>query len=105
MLAEDLVARFPRLYHMAEDGSWPSIQRHGLLSTRALLDLFEVDEGERERHYSHHRPESVAIHHPKIGTAVVRDQKPMDDKGLIRSLTDGITPRQWYETLNDRVFF
>jgi hypothetical protein len=105
MRAEDLTAQFPRLYHMAEDGSWPSIQTHGLLSTKALLDLFEVGDVERERVYSHHRPESVTIRHQEYGVAVVRDQKPMDDKGLIRSLGDGINPRQWYEMLNDRVFF
>ena len=29
----DLIATYPRLFHMAEDGSWLSIERHGLLST------------------------------------------------------------------------
>jgi len=90
---------------MAGDGIWPSIKRHGLLSTRALLDLFELSGKERERLYSHHRPESVAIEHAHIGTAVIRDQKPMDDKGLVRSLTGGMSPRDWYEKLNDKVFF
>ena len=28
----------PRLYHMTSDGAWPPIQRHGLLSTAAILD-------------------------------------------------------------------
>jgi hypothetical protein len=46
----ELIARYPRLYHMAEDGSWPSIQAHGLLSTRAMLDHFEVTPDER-RHF------------------------------------------------------
>jgi uncharacterized protein DUF7002 len=39
----ELVETCPRLFHMAEPGSWAGIQRHGLLSTSALLDLFEVD--------------------------------------------------------------
>jgi hypothetical protein len=44
-----LLARFyPRLFHMSHSGSWPSIQQHGLLSTTALLDLFEVKGKERE---------------------------------------------------------
>jgi hypothetical protein len=37
-----LVHRFPRVYHMAEPGSFDSLCRTGLLSTSALLDLFEV---------------------------------------------------------------
>src|SRR2546429_180882 len=45
---DQLVAHFPRLYHMAEAGSWPSVEQHGLLSTSALLDLFEVT-GEKRR--------------------------------------------------------
>ena len=38
MDAAGLASMYPRLYHMAEEGSWPSIRRHGLLSTSALLD-------------------------------------------------------------------
>ena len=38
----NITALYPPLYHMAAEGSWPSIQRHGLLSTSALLDLYEV---------------------------------------------------------------
>ena len=45
---EYLAQRWPRLYHMAEAGSWESVKRHGLLSTTALLDLFEVS-GDRTR--------------------------------------------------------
>lgn len=100
-----LVERFPRLYHMAERGSWPSIRRHGLLSTSALLDLYEVTGAERARLERAHRPESVELVHPKLGRAVIRDQKPMDDQGLRRALTDGLTPEDWYRILNAKVFF
>jgi hypothetical protein len=99
------VARFPRLYHMAEQGSWPSIQRHGLLSTSALLDLFEIQGMDRVQLECRRRPDSVVLTHPTHGTAVVRDQKPMDDKGLQRALRDGLTPEIWYKTLNEKVFF
>jgi hypothetical protein len=27
---DELIECYPRLYHMAEDGSWPGITRHGL---------------------------------------------------------------------------
>jgi hypothetical protein len=50
---EELVSIYPRLWHMAEDGSWPSIADNGLLSTSALLDLYGVSGKSRAR--SRHR--------------------------------------------------
>lgn len=102
---EVLAARFPRLYHMAQAGSWPGIQRNGLLSTNALLDLFEVQGEAREALVARHRAESVPIRHPLRGEAVIRDQKPMSDGGLLRALGDGLTPAEWYRLLNEKVFF
>jgi hypothetical protein len=95
---------YPRLYHMAQAGSWHSIQRLGLLSTTALLDLFEINGKSRMRIESQHRPECVDITHPKHGTATIRDQKPMSEKALQKCLR-GTTPQEWYELLNRRVFF
>jgi hypothetical protein len=89
---------------MADHEAWPSVQRHGLLSTSALLDLFEKNGPERERLEAAHRPQSVYIQHPVHGRAVIRDQKPMSDNGLRRCLT-GATPREWYLILNAKVFF
>ena len=104
MSPEEFCEKYPRLYHMAESNSWDSIQRHGLLSTTALLDLFEVTGKERVRLESEHRPKSVSICHSKYGNAIIRDQKPMSDAGLHRCL-EGMTPTQWYECLNRKVFF
>ena len=101
---EELARRYPLLYHMAEAGTWDSIRQHGLLSTSGLLDLFEITGAEREQVESQRRPESVTISHPKHGTAVIRDQKPMREAAIASCLTD-VTPRQWYEILNRRVFF
>jgi hypothetical protein len=47
LIPERLASRYPVLFHMAEDGSWESIRERGLLSTSALLDLFEVEAEER----------------------------------------------------------
>jgi hypothetical protein len=102
---DELCARFPLLYHMAQLGSWPSIQAHGLLSTSALLDLFEVRGDERYRIESSHRPDSVTIRHPMHGSAVIRDQKPMSDRSLQKALAGGLKPADWYRDLNSRVFF
>jgi len=90
---------------MAAEGSWLGIARHGLRSTTALLDLFEVRGRRRAELEMQHRPECVTIRHPRHGEAVLRDQKPMSDSGLKRSLTDGLTPADWYRILNRKVFF
>jgi hypothetical protein len=104
--ADELSGRFPLLYHMAQLGSWLSVERHGLLSTTALLDLFEKRGDERFRIESCHRPESIPICHPVHGRAVIRDQKPMSDRSLRRALLgSGLEPAGWYRELNSRVFF
>ena len=45
-----------------------------------------------------------AVGHPEHGRALIRDNKPMQETVLERCLT-GMTAREWYETLNRRVFF
>ena len=101
---DEMISYYPRLYHMAEPDTWASIKRHGLLSTSALLTLFEIDGRCRAAIESAHRPNSVNIAHPKYGMAVVRDQLPMRESDLLKCL-QGMTPRDWYRTLNQRVFF
>ena len=90
---------------MAERGSWPSIQQHGLLSTSALLDLFAVPEPNRSSIERAHRAGCVRLQHPSHGCVAIRDQKPMSDAALRRCLQDGMTPVDWYCLLNSRVFF
>lgn len=85
---------------MAESGSWGKIQDHGLLSTTALLDLFEVAEPQRSRLESEWRQESVSI----APGVVIRDQKPMPPHALSTVLED-MTPQEWYKLLNRKTFF
>ena len=101
----ELLHHCPTLYHMAERGSWPSIQRHGLLSTSALLDRCAITGVERFAIESMRRPDKVPISGTGFGHAVIRDQKPMDESGLTRCLEDGLTPQDWYRLLNGKVFF
>ena len=95
----------PTLYHMAERNTWPSIQEHGLMSTSALLDRYGIAGAERDAIEAARRPASVSLERESYGRAVVRDQFPMDDKGLTRCLQDGLTPPDWYRLLNAKVFF
>lgn len=89
---------------MAELDSWRSIKKHGLLSTAALLDLFEVRGDERIKLESRWRPRSVTIHHRVHGTAVIRDQRPMPENELTQVLV-GVQPGEWYKLINGKVFF
>jgi hypothetical protein len=80
------------------------IQKHGLLSSSKLVELFEVPEPRRTQLLSAQRKESEILSHPTHGTATLRDQKPLSAKNLDRCLHD-CDPASWYRILNDRVFF
>ncbi len=102
---DELQRDCPTLYHMAERGSWPSIRRHGLLSTSALLDLHGIRGAERDRLEARRRPDAVLVQGPGLEPATIRDQGPMDDPSLRRCLDPGLEPSDWYRLLNGRVFF
>ncbi len=95
---------YPRLYHMAEENTWESIKKYGLLSTTALLDLYGINEILRNSIESEHRPESVKIVSEIYGSAIIRDQKPLRESSLKDCLID-LTPKEWFKMLNNRVFF
>jgi hypothetical protein len=101
---ERLVELYPRVYHMAEDGTWGSIRRRGLLSTSALLDLYGMNGTERFAIESQQRPQPIRMEHAVYGPAVVRDQKVLRENPL-RDCLIGMTPQDWYELLNGKVFF
>lgn len=102
---DELITNCPSLYHMAERGSWKAIQKDGLLSTTALMDLYGVAEPGRTQIEKTHRPKSIVISAPGLAGAVVRDQIPMSDTGLRKALPDHLKPSDWYELLNSKVFF
>ena len=98
------VQRYPCLYHLAEEGTWESIRERGLLSTTALLDLYQKNGKERFLIESQYRSDSIVIEHPIHGRAVIPDQKPMVET-VLRKCLFNMTPRDWYELLNRKVFF
>ncbi|MFH1674682.1 MAG: hypothetical protein ABIF87_14835 [Pseudomonadota bacterium] len=94
---------------MAEKRNWDSVRKHGLLSTTALLDLFEYKGRDRFEIESQLRLREYCITHPAHGVAFIRDQDPMRDRpgdgvSLEKCLVD-VTPQQWFEILNRRTFF
>ncbi len=102
---ERIAELHPVLYHMAEFGTWDSIQKYGLLSTSALLDLFGKVGTEREQIESCRRKISIPISDTTHGKVVIRDQRPMSDSKLAKCLRGGLTPTDWYRILNGKVFF
>lgn len=105
MNLEKLIELYPRVYHMAERGTWGSIQQRGLMSTTAVLDHLEVADGDRARFESEHRSQKMDVRADHPSNIVLRDQKPMPEGRLLQALMNGTTPRQWYELINDKVFF
>jgi hypothetical protein len=88
------------IYHLAEAANWPSIQRHGLLSTSTLLDVIALPKDERERYEQQRRSD-----HTKLPSGIqIRDQKPLPAQALVRCLV-GLAPSEWYQLLNRKVFF
>jgi hypothetical protein len=88
---------------MADNSAWPSIESHGLLSTRALVDLYDPAPAVRTAILQRARRTSIPLDHPVLGRAVVRDQGPL--KFLDQCLTPGTTPQEYLDALNGRVFF
>lgn len=105
MNPDDFSRKFPLAFHMAEPGSWPNIRRLGLLSTRALLDLFEITGEQRTDIEGRRRPASVVLEHPTHGRVVLRDQIPLNERKLAGCLSDGTTVTEWLQLLNGYVFF
>lgn len=105
MSPDDLAARHPRLYHVAEPGALPGIVRHGLLPTSTLLSLFEVAPADRPAIERRRRPIGVPLTHPVHGEAVINDNVPLSETALVACLDDGLAPADWLAILNRRVFF
>jgi len=100
---EHVIDLYPRLFHMAADGAWPSIQEHGLLSTTALVDLYDPPADVRAQILDGVRRTSVALQRDGLPDALVRDQRPL--KFIDQCLLPGVTLQEYLDALNGRVFF
>lgn len=105
MKTHDFIQRYPRLFHMAEEGAWPSIRATGLSSTSALLDHLGYIGEKRLAYESLQRARKTTVSDIGGRDFVLRDQRPMAANRLEKVLQDGLKPRDWYELINGRVFF
>jgi hypothetical protein len=104
MDTEHLIQLYPRLYHMATAGGWPSIEANGLWTTEQIATSAGLHDNDIDAILRQRRPQTVSIDHPVLGSVDIRDQKPLKLGFLEDSLTD-LTVEEWLETLNNRVFF
>ena len=88
---------------MAEDDTWPSIRQRGLLSTQAIVDLYEPDADVRERILSAVRRDKIKLTSAALGDMTIRDQRPA--RFLKECMNDGVSPQDYLDALNRRVFF
>lgn len=103
MKREDFISRYPQVFHMAEGGSWPSIKQHGLLSTKALLDLYETDDVTRQTVTDRVRKKMTYLQREGFPDVAIRDQIPL--KFIDERLSPGTTLVEFLDALNTRVFF
>ena len=89
-----------RVYHLAEAANWASIQLSGLLSAGELLASTGIDARERARLNRTQR----LVHTTLTSGVQIRDQCPMPPGALRRCLC-GMSPEDWYATVNSYVFF
>ncbi|MFI7284107.1 DUF7002 family protein [Micromonospora chersina] len=103
MDVEELIERHPQVFHTMSAAAWPSVQRHGLLSTQRLIDLFDVDAADRDRLLSAPRKKSTVLRAPGLPPAVIRDQKPM--KFVAEKIDPGSSLAEYLAAINSRVYF
>jgi hypothetical protein len=95
---EGALDRLPAVvYHLTHAGNGPSIARVGLHPAAVLMRAAGVDGSGA----SAYRSQTVAL----TGGIFLRNQRPMPPKALSRCLDPPLTPRDWYELVNIRVFF
>jgi hypothetical protein len=102
---EALLKLHPTLYHMTACGGWASIQKHGLLSTAALVSRSTLPGEEHDTVLSTRRPSNIPLEGEGGLRAVIRDQRPIDEQKLTACLLDGLAPQDWHRLLNKKVFF
>jgi hypothetical protein len=90
---DQLAERFPNLWHVTFGGGWDGIQRHGFLRT---IDVAPEGCGRQRT--------ELTLAEAADGTQVMlRDQ--LRTRVDPTASLDGITPSEWWQLLNTRVYF
>lgn len=100
MTPDAFAAHYPRLYHMTAAGGAEGIRANGLRTTMQLLEASDADAAMVEAVAFSRRPAEVVL----APGVTIRDNKVLNETSLAKALTGGLTPRDWYGLLNERVF-
>lgn len=87
-------------FHIADAENWLSIQRSGLFSASRLIARDRLEE-DAALPFAGHRATGMRL----PSGALIRDQSPMPPEALRRCLDPGLTPRDWYDLVNSKVYF
>jgi hypothetical protein len=93
------------LYHLTDKENLTYIKEHKkLLSTESIVSLTSLSETEKEEFLSNRRKTHTEI---KVGKSkyMIRDQRPISLVNLVKCLTTGFSVKDFFRTLNNRVFF
>ncbi len=100
-----LAQEHPRLWHVTAADAVPSILDRGLLTTADILARWGVDPTQRDGYLTRRRPVPVTLTHPALGSIVINDNAPLNERKLTAVLDDGLTAPDWLRMLNSRLFF
>lgn len=85
-------------YHLVDAANWPSVQRKGLMSAARLMRRSGETAISTLRA---HRPADVRLSSGEF----IRHQRTMPPHRLAHGLDSGLTPADWFEVVNSKVFF
>jgi hypothetical protein len=101
---DKLITQYPALWHMADSRNLVGILQRGLLSTSALLHVYNIRGRERCRIESEHRRDIIPIESDGLPNCFIRDQRPMSVARIAATLEDATTS-EFFRFLNRHVFF
>ena len=103
-ILRDSVSCGPTLYHLSAEGSWPGIQRHGLLSSKLILNKFGIDEKRLREIETHRLSHAYPLHSEEYGSFVLRDRTTLSHAELTYALQGSCSSDHWINLLSQRVF-
>lgn len=99
---EVFVKKRPTLYHLTDKRNLEHILAEGFKSTKALVEEAKLKNG--KEFLTSRRPDHYELKTDKKST-FIRDQQPISEKVLRRSLEEGCSYEDFLLILNSRIFF
>jgi hypothetical protein len=106
MTLETFYSRHEFLYHLTSaENADEIIEARRLSSTKKILANSTFSQEEKTKYLTERRPVHLQVDGIDGSVVMVRDQRPISEKALAKTLTDDWTVGQFIESLNSRIFF